>query len=88
MPIEMADPDPSTARRLALYDTRSEKLDSDDVGINGFVNLTLKDDVLTLEYLDIQNKSLLTETFKPGANGTLDYSVRDPGILKRPAVTG
>ena len=85
MPVELAKPNRSKAP-LRLYDKeRSHKLDDGtDVGENGLVNLTIQGDVLTLDYRDIKNTSLLVERFTPGANGALTYTFDDPGILKAP----
>jgi len=84
MPVEMADPDISQAP-LALYDTRTHKLDDGTVvGQNGFVNVAIRGDTLTLDYRDIDNISLFVEVFKPGANGALAYSFDNHGILKPP----
>ena len=85
MPVDLGIPDASKAP-LKLYDPRSHKLDNEvEVGQNGFVNVTIQQDVLTLDYRDIDNTQLLVETFRPGAKGTLDYGFTDPaGILKPP----
>ena len=54
------------------------------VGENGFVNLTIQSAFLTLDYRDISNTSLLTEQFKPEADGTLAHKFEDPGLLASP----
>ena len=46
------------------------------------VNVTIQGEVLTLDYRDIRNNSLLVERFTAGANGGLAYTVENPGILK------
>jgi hypothetical protein len=85
MPIELAIPGRAKAP-LALYDTRSHALDDgSEVGQNGYVEATIRGDVLRLEYRDIDNVSLLAETFRPGAAGKLAHEWQDSGILKSAA---
>ncbi len=84
MPVELARPDRSKAP-LVLYDTRSHQLDEETrVGQNGFVSATIKGDVLTLDYRDIDDISLLVEAFSPNADGTLKHQFQDPGVLRPP----
>jgi hypothetical protein len=85
MPVELGDPDPSKAP-ITFYDPRSHVLeDGSKAGQNGFVLATLRQSTLTLDYRDIDNNQLLTETFEPAASGTLRHSVANPaGILKPP----
>src|SRR5262249_48265049 len=53
MPVELGPPDTKKAP-LKWYDTRSHTLDNGTpVGQNGFVNLTVEGDRLTLDYRDI-----------------------------------
>jgi hypothetical protein len=84
MPVDLGAPDPGKAP-LRYYDPRSHKLDDGTaVGQNGYVNVTIEQAALKLEYRDIDNTLLLIETFTPGAGGALDYTVSDPaGILKK-----
>jgi hypothetical protein len=84
MPVEMADPQPSVDAPLILYDLRTHNLDPETkVGQNGFVNATIDGPTLSLEYRDIDNILVLTETFTKGTNGQIIYNCVDPGILKR-----
>ena len=88
MPVELGTPDPKKAP-LQLYDRdRSHFLDDGKtkVGENGFVNLTIADSVLTLDYRDIRNTQLLVETFTAdSAGGFRREVVYDSGILKPPS---
>ena len=86
MPVDLGTPNPKKAP-LQLYDRdRSHTLgDGTKVGENGFVNLTITDRVLTLDYRDINNTQLLVETFTTDGTGGLGRTVvSDPGILKPP----
>jgi hypothetical protein len=40
--------------------------------------------LLTLDYRDIRNDSVLVERFMVAANGALAHSLDNPGILKPP----
>ncbi|HEY1241487.1 MAG TPA: metallophosphoesterase [Bryobacteraceae bacterium] len=82
MPVEMKDPDVSQAP-LQYHDTRSHGLDDGSkVGQNGFVNATIRGDTLTLDYRDIDNQSVLVESFTRTSGANFSYKlVADPGIL-------
>ena len=83
MPVELGAPTPGKAP-LRYYDTRSHELeDGTKVGQNGYVNLTLDQAVLTLEYRDIANQLLLIESFVPSDDGKLRYAEKDFGILTK-----
>lgn len=90
MPVETGDPT-STTHQVEYYDAspdRTQKLDDGTVvGLNGYVQMVIQDSVLTLEYLDINQTSLLKESFQVGAAGAWDGSlvrtvVNNPGILQ------
>ena len=50
---------------LVLHDDREyENLDGTPVGFNGFVNLTFRGNTLTLDYRDLRNEQILTETWE------------------------
>jgi hypothetical protein len=85
MPADLGTPDPSKAP-LTFYDPRSHKLDDGTaVGQNGFVVATIKDDTLALDYRDIDNTQLLTETFQATSTGALAYAFTDPSGILKPA---
>ncbi len=84
MPVTIATPDAAKAP-LRLYDARQRKLESGHVvGINGFVNVRIDGDRLSLEYRDIDDAVLFSETFSPGEGGRLHYRSHDRGILAKP----
>lgn len=87
MPVETGGPVSSKKAPLRYYDERTHALPDDpnvSVGQNGFANISIEQATLTLEYRDIGNSRLLTETFTPDASGKLQYTVDDsPGILKK-----
>jgi len=71
-------------------DTRPERFQKLDDGTvvsrNGYVQMTIQDSTLTLEYLDFDKTSVLKESFVPGGGGAWDGTlvrtvVNDPGIL-------
>lgn len=85
MPVELKTPDTSKAP-LRYQDTRTHLLDDHKtkVGQNGFVNATIRDGTLTLEYRDIDNTVLLVESFTRTSGPNFSYAVvNDPGILDR-----
>ena len=50
---------------LVLYDDREyQNLDGTAVGFNGFANLTFRGNTLTLDYRDLRNNQILTETWE------------------------
>ena len=60
MPVDLGTPDPRKAPRY--YDLRSHKLDDGTpVGQNGYVNVTIKQAALQLEYRDIDNTYCLSD---------------------------
>src|SRR5262249_20118189 len=85
MPVELGPPDTKKAP-LKWYDTRSHTLDNGTpVGQNGFVNLTVEGDRLTLDYRDIGNTQLLVETFTAGPKGALQTPTQtNYGVLTSP----
>ena len=88
MPVDLTEPDPSEAP-VRFYDSHFVTLDNGTkVGRSGFVNVTIENDQLTLEYRDIDNTLLLVERFTPGANGELNNIIlTEPGILHRPTAS-
>jgi hypothetical protein len=92
MPVTVADPsDP--LHTVEYYDSganpnRTHVLDDGTTaGLNGYMLMTVHGPTGTLEYLDINRNSLLTETFEPAGgdpwNGRLNRTVtKDPGILR------
>jgi hypothetical protein len=89
MPVAVGDPTDNT-HQVEYYDgaeSRTGKLDDGTpVGLNGFAQMTVQDSTLTLEYIDINGTSLLTESFAPGGDGHWDDTitrtvVNDPEIL-------
>jgi len=89
MPVELTPPVHQEVP-LLYYDQRPYKLlDRTQVGVNGFVNLSLSGPVLTLDYRDIDNNSLLVEEFKHVGNGVLSHNfvnVAQPGLTPGNAV--
>lgn len=83
MPVELTPPVHQEVP-LLYYDRRPYKLlDGTQVGVNGFVNLSLSGSVLSLDYRDINNNSLLVEEFKHVGNGVLSHdfvNVAQPGL--------
>ena len=79
MPVELTPPVHQEVP-LLYYDQRPYKLlDGRQVGVNGFVNLSLSGRVLTLDYRDINNKSLIVEEFKHVGDGVLSHNfVKEP----------
>ena len=84
MPVELKDPDVNRAP-LQYYDKRSHALDDGtNVGENGFLNATIVGDTLTLDYRDIDNKTVLVESFTRTSGAHFSYKlVNDPGILAK-----
>jgi hypothetical protein len=70
---------------ILYYDPREHPIDNQNpdtmVGYNGHVVAIFTDAALTIEYHDIlDNSLLLTETFRPGASGVLQYvNSKPPG---------
>jgi hypothetical protein len=97
MPLELPDasyPNANDAQRVEYWDgamdqfpNRFPKLpDGTQVGTNGYVELTVQNTTLTIEYLDADGTSVLKESFAPGGgaswDGTLTRTVvSDPGTL-------
>ena len=80
MPIDVVEPDLS-GPKLIFHDPRSHPLgDGTSVGENGWVELRLEGESLVLEYRDVDDASLFTEEFKPGAGGKLlhTYQIMKP----------
>jgi Calcineurin-like phosphoesterase len=79
MPIEEVTPKANNPA-LAFYDNRFNHPigNGDMAGFNGFVNLTLEDNNLTLDYRDLTNQSLFVESFLGHADGTLEHSFQTP----------
>lgn len=86
MPIELVPPD-ANAAPLWLYDRDRNHTLSDGrlAGENGFVVLTFDGAELTFDYRDVSNLTVFAETFVPAADGTLEHTFSDPGILQSPA---
>ena len=83
MPVELGTPKDQPAPQL--YDARVQILsDGTAAGKNGFVLVTIEQDVLTLDYRDIDNTRLLVERFSSGPGGALQRTFDDPGILRKP----
>jgi hypothetical protein len=72
MPVEKTPPKFKEVP-LRFYDTRTDYPigDGDTAGWNGFANLTLSGPRLTIEYLDITNHRLYTETFTATPTGAI-----------------
>jgi Calcineurin-like phosphoesterase len=92
MPVEFGDPGDPT-HPVELYDSdpkRRQTLDDGTVaGLNGYVRMTINGPELKLEYFDVKQELLFTETFKPGGGAgawdkTLARNIVNPGILKPP----
>jgi hypothetical protein len=90
MPVETGDP-LTNDHQVEYYDgnpARTRTLnDGIVVGLNGYVQMVIQGEELTLEYLDINKLSLLKESFRPGGttnwDGTLVRTVvSDPGLLQ------
>ncbi len=79
MPVEMdLPPDPRDRDRIAFYDQRVRaRAGRHDIGYNGFVMLTLKDDSLIASYRDLEDKPILEERWRVDIN-TGELS-REPG---------
>jgi hypothetical protein len=82
MPVsksKLLKPDP----RVLFYDPREHPIDNKDpnttVGYNGHLVLLFQGEDLSIEYRDIlHNQLLLTETFHPAGNGTLQHTFTKP----------
>jgi hypothetical protein len=72
MPVEKTPPKFKEVP-LRFYDTRTDYPigDGDTAGWNGFANLTLSGPRLTIDYLDITNHRLYTETFTATPTGAI-----------------
>jgi len=83
MPVELTPPVHQEVP-LLYYDQRPHKLlDGTQVGVNGFVNLSLSESVLMLDYRDIYNNSLLVEDFKHAGGGRVEHDfvkLAQPGL--------
>ena len=87
MPVDVSDPG-KVKPMVQFYDPRTHAIDEDHpntrVGFNGHLRLTFDGPQLTIEYRDIdyhetpESPVLLTETFGPGAGGTLQHRHSDP----------
>jgi hypothetical protein len=76
MPVDLGEPDRSKAP-LEFWDSRSHTLSNGvTVGENGFVNIAIQGEELTLDYRDIRNKQVFLETFRAGAGGKLERVIR------------
>ncbi len=66
MPVEIGYPPDKRSGRdflVAYDDRRSRFADGHPVGYNGFANMTVKGDEVTIDYRDIENQSMLSETW-------------------------
>jgi predicted phosphodiesterase len=83
MPTEPGTPK-STKAPVKFYDARTHPLaDGSEVGANGYLVATIKEETLTLDYRDVADTQLFLESFNLSLNGTLAHSFEDKGILKR-----
>jgi hypothetical protein len=84
MPVDVDAPDAGKAP-VRYYDARCHWLDDGTpVGQNGYANVVVDRDTLWIEYRDIDDNLLLTETFIPQAGGRLRHTVDDSaGILRK-----
>jgi len=88
MPIEFADPKRKAAPALQYYDRRVYKSYGDrNVGFNGFLNLSIQGNTATLDHRDVNNTSILVETFAV-SEGRIShrFDKADPELSKGPAV--
>jgi Calcineurin-like phosphoesterase len=74
MPVELKTPDTSKAP-LQYFDERVYVTDGDTkIGMNGFLNLQIAGNIVTLDYRDLTNHSILIETFTAGARGSISQA--------------
>jgi hypothetical protein len=74
MPVEITKPRAPGAP-LQYFDERIYLEDKDTkFGMNGFLNLQIAGDIVTLDHRDVTNRSVLTETFTAGTNGSIAHS--------------
>jgi hypothetical protein len=89
-PVEIRQPTVDV-HQVEYYDASNQRTqtleDGTVVGLNGYVQMVIKDSTLTLEYLDIHKTSLLKESFQAGGAGNWDGTLvgtvlSDPAILQ------
>jgi len=75
MPAERGKPKPSATAPLQFFDERVyKKLDGQEVGFNGFINLTIEGKVATLDHRDVHNRRMLLEKFVAGEGQSLSQT--------------
>lgn len=88
MPVELKAVS-NTDMPLQYYDRRVyATYDNAKVGINGFLNIELAGNKVTLDYRDLDNQSVLVETFTSAGTAMAHAFVRvDPGLSKGSAAS-
>jgi hypothetical protein len=56
-------------------------------GWNGFLNLTFNNSTMTIDYFDLNNLLLFSESFDGSPDGSLQYSLLSNPVLKPPAAS-
>jgi hypothetical protein len=88
MPVEMATPNGNAP--LQFFDERVYQQDEcTKFGMNGFVNLKIAGNKVTLDHRDVTNKSILMETFTAVAPGKITqiFDYVDPQLSRRAQLT-
>lgn len=83
MPVEL-NAVKNTDVSLQYYDARVyQTYDNTPVGFNGFVNINLEGNIATLDYRDVNNNSVLRETFTTTGTGlTQRFNYVGPALTK------
>ena len=83
MPVEL-NAVKNTNVPLQYYDARVyQTYDNTPVGFNGFVNINLEGNIATLDYRDVDNNSVLRETFTTTGTGlTQRFNYVHPALSK------
>jgi hypothetical protein len=75
MPVELKSPKPGSPTPLQYFDNRVYDKDSTpNIGYNGFLNLKIDGRIATLDHRDVNNHSVLVETFTADANNNLAHA--------------
>jgi hypothetical protein len=84
MPVDINPKLRRTDRPLTAYDNRQyPSPENIIVGYNGFINLTVRERRLTIEYRDLKNNLLLTENWQVAdgkLTGSAALGTADPGL--------
>jgi hypothetical protein len=85
MPVELGRPKPASRPPLQYFDERIYlTTGKTSMGFNGFLNLKIASNVVTLDHRDVKNRSMLVETFAASAKGDLSqtFVYVDPSLSR------